>query len=133
MRDAVELEWAGIPSVPIIHEAVTGSAASMAKLSGVPAYPFVIANYPYIPTAIWRAEELDHFSSRAARRDLGRCLARQALVDRGPRGEAGREHDEEQRNARQSAPDRALHALIGVELLVGHAQPPEPAPRLAAS
>ena len=59
MRDAVELEWAGVPSVPIIHEAVTGSAESMAKLSGVPDYPFVVANYPHIPTAIWSDEEIE--------------------------------------------------------------------------
>lgn len=58
MRDAVELEWEGIPSVPIIHKAVTGSAESMAKLSGVPDYPFVIADYPYIPTAVWTDEEI---------------------------------------------------------------------------
>ncbi len=36
-----------------------GSAESMAKLSGVPDYPFVIADYPYIPTAIWSDEEID--------------------------------------------------------------------------
>ena len=66
MRDAVELEWAGIPSVPIIHEAVTGSAESMAKLSGVPDYPFVIANYPYIPTAIWSDEEIDTLAASLA-------------------------------------------------------------------
>ena len=59
MRDAIELEWEGIPSVPIIHKAVQGSAESMAKLSGEPDYPFVIADYPYIPTAIWSDEEIE--------------------------------------------------------------------------
>ncbi len=62
MRDAVELEWEGVPSVPIIHRAVQGSAESMAKLSGVPDYPFVIAEYPYIPTAIWSDEEIDQLA-----------------------------------------------------------------------
>ena len=62
MRDAVELEWEGVPSVPIIHKAVQGSAESMAKLSGVPDYPFVIADYPFIPTAIWSDEEIDRLA-----------------------------------------------------------------------
>ena len=58
MRDAIELEWAGIPSVGIIHEAVRGSAESMAKLSGVPDYPFVLAGYPYGPTGVWSDAEI---------------------------------------------------------------------------
>ena len=66
MRDAVELEWEGIPSVPIIHRAVQGSAESMAKLSGLPDYPFVIAEYPYIPTAIWSDEEIDKLAATLA-------------------------------------------------------------------
>ncbi len=66
MRDAVELEWEGIPSVPIIHRAVQGSAESMAKLSGVPDYPFVIAEYPYIPTAVWSDEEIDSLAASLA-------------------------------------------------------------------
>jgi hypothetical protein len=58
LRDAVELEWAGIPSLPIIHHSVRGSAESMAKLSGVPDYPFLIVDYPYIPTALWSDDEV---------------------------------------------------------------------------
>jgi len=58
LRDAIELEWEGIPSVGVIHEAVRGSAESMAKLSGVPDYPFVIAGYPYGPTGVWSDAEV---------------------------------------------------------------------------
>ncbi len=58
MRDAVELEWEGIPSLPIIHHSVRGSAESMAKLSGVADYPFLIVDYPYIPTAMWTDDEV---------------------------------------------------------------------------
>ncbi len=58
MRDAIELEWAGIPSVSLIHEAVRGSAEAMAKLSGVADYPFVIGGYPYAPTAVWTDAEI---------------------------------------------------------------------------
>ena len=59
MRDAVELEWEGIPSLPIIHSSVRGSAESMAKLSGIADYPFLIVDYPYIPTALWSDEEVE--------------------------------------------------------------------------
>ena len=70
MRDAIELEWAGIPSVAIIHKAVEGSAKSMAKLSGVPDYDFVLVDYPYIPTAVWSESEI---------RDLAKEVAPQVL------------------------------------------------------
>jgi hypothetical protein len=59
LRDAVELEWEGIPSLPIIHSSVRGSAESMAKLSGIADYPFLIVDYPYIPTALWSDEEVE--------------------------------------------------------------------------
>jgi len=38
----------------------------MAKLSGVPDFPFVIIDYPAIPTAIWSKDEI---------RDLAREIA----------------------------------------------------------
>ena len=57
MRDAIELEWAGIPSVAIIHEALAGSADSMKRLSGVKGYDYVQVKYPHIPTAVWTDEE----------------------------------------------------------------------------
>ncbi len=66
MRDAIELEWEGIPSVPIIHEAVSGSAESMAKLSGIPDYPFVIASYPYVPTGVWSDDEIRSLARQVA-------------------------------------------------------------------
>ena len=34
----------------------------MAKLSGAPDYPFVIADYPYIPTAIWSDGEIEELA-----------------------------------------------------------------------
>jgi hypothetical protein len=62
LRDAIELEWAGIPSLPIIHSSVRGSAESMAKLSGVADYPFLIVDYPYIPTALWNDQEVEQLA-----------------------------------------------------------------------
>ena len=54
----------------IIHKAVEGSAKSMAKLSGVPDYDFVLVDYPYIPTAVWSESEI---------RDLAKEVAPQVL------------------------------------------------------
>ena len=38
----------------------------MAKLSGVADYPFVVAEYPYIPTAIWSDAEIDELATTLA-------------------------------------------------------------------
>jgi hypothetical protein len=38
----------------------------MAKLSGIPDYPFVIAEYPHIPTAVWSDEEIDVLAAALA-------------------------------------------------------------------
>ena len=58
MRDAVELEWAGIPSVCIVHKELTGSAKAIARISGHPDYPFVTVGYPHIPLAAWSDDEI---------------------------------------------------------------------------
>jgi hypothetical protein len=66
MRDAIELEWAGIPSVAIIHTAMAGSANSMKRLSGVPGYDFVTVDYPHIPTAFWTDDEVKEIARKVA-------------------------------------------------------------------
>ena len=66
MRDAIELEWAGIPAVPIIHEAVRGSAQSMARLSGHADYDFIVVDYPWTPTAIWGDDEIEKLAKTIA-------------------------------------------------------------------
>ena len=58
MRDAVELEWAGIPADCIVHQELSDSARAIAKISGHPDYPMIIVDYPYIPTATWSADEI---------------------------------------------------------------------------
>ena len=57
VRDAIELEWENIPAVPIIHEAMAGSAAAMKRMSKAQDYQVVEVKYPARPTAIWSAEE----------------------------------------------------------------------------
>ena len=71
MRDSVELEWAGIPSVAIVHEAMAGSAAAMAEVSGMCGYGFVTVPYPHIPLAVWSDDEIE---------ELARDLAPQLLA-----------------------------------------------------
>lgn len=70
MRDAIELEWEGIPSVAIVHDAVRGSAESMARLSGNPDYEFIIVDYPWIPTALWSEAEIRDLAKEVAPRVL---------------------------------------------------------------
>jgi hypothetical protein len=58
LRDAVELEWAGIPSVCIVHRELRESAGAIARISGHPDYPMITVDYPYIPTATWSDDEI---------------------------------------------------------------------------
>ena len=66
LRDSVELEWAGIPSVAIVHEAMAGSARAMARVSGMPDYAFVTVPYPHIPLAVWTDDEIDEVARAGA-------------------------------------------------------------------
>jgi hypothetical protein len=59
LRDAIEMEWVGIPSVAIVHEALAGSADAMKKMSKMPDYPYVKIPYPTQPTGIWPESECD--------------------------------------------------------------------------
>jgi hypothetical protein len=58
LRDAIELEWAGVPAVAIIHQSQEGSARAMALVSGMPDYPFITLGYPHIPLAAWSEDEV---------------------------------------------------------------------------
>jgi hypothetical protein len=75
LRDAIELEWAGIPSAAIIHKAVEGSARAMARLSGVPDFEFVLIDYPAIPTAIWSRKEIRDLAREVAPKVRARLTA----------------------------------------------------------
>ena len=57
MRDALDLEAAGIPAVCLVHEALVPAVQALCKLVGAPDYPFVIVNYPYNPTGVWSPDE----------------------------------------------------------------------------
>jgi hypothetical protein len=53
------MEWAGIPSVAIVHEALAGSANSMRIISKMPEYPFVLVPFPLAPVGVWSNEEIE--------------------------------------------------------------------------
>jgi len=55
----VELEWAGIPSVAVVHASMEGTAKAMARVSGMPDYEFATVPYPHIPLAVWTQDEID--------------------------------------------------------------------------
>lgn len=58
MRDSVELEWAGIPAVAVVHEQMRGSAQAMTRVSGMAEYGFLTVDYPLIPLAVWNDDEI---------------------------------------------------------------------------
>lgn len=62
----MELEWAGIPSVAVVHQAMYGSARAVARISGMPDYPYLTVDYPHIPLAIWTDEEIAEVASDLA-------------------------------------------------------------------
>lgn len=68
----MELEWAGIPSVAIVHEAMEGSARAMARVSGMPDYEFLTVPYPHIPLAVWTDDEIDEIARELAPKVLAR-------------------------------------------------------------
>lgn len=75
MRDSVELEWAGIPSVAVVHQSMEGTARAMARVSGMPDYGFVTVDYPHIPLAVWTAEEIDDVARQLAPKLIARLTA----------------------------------------------------------
>jgi hypothetical protein len=59
LRDSLEMEWAGIPSVAIVHEALAGSANSMRVISKMPDYPFLEVRFPLPPVGVWTADDIE--------------------------------------------------------------------------
>lgn len=57
MRDALDLEEAGIPAVCVVHSALVPAVEALARLAGAPDYPKVVVDYPHNPTAVWTKEE----------------------------------------------------------------------------
>jgi hypothetical protein len=70
LRDAVELEWVGIPSVAVVHQSMAGTARAMARVSGMPDYRYLTVDYPHVPLAMWTSEEISDVARELAPRVL---------------------------------------------------------------
>lgn len=66
----MELEWAGIPSVAVVHHTMAGTARAMARVSGMPDYDYLTVDYPHVPLAIWTADEITEVAKELAPRIL---------------------------------------------------------------
>ena len=57
MRDAIDLEAMGIPSVCVVHSVLVPAVRALARLVGAVDYPIVLVEYPHNPTAMWDKDE----------------------------------------------------------------------------
>ena len=64
MRDALDLEAAGIPAVCIVHVALVPAVQALCRLVGAPDYPFVVVDYPYNPTGVWSEDECNAMAAQ---------------------------------------------------------------------
>jgi len=64
MRDALDLEAAGIPAVCLVHTALVPAVRALRSLMGAPDYPFVIVDYPYNPTGNWTVDECNALATQ---------------------------------------------------------------------
>jgi hypothetical protein len=64
MRDALDLEAAGIPAVCVVHEALVPAVQALCRLLGAADYPFVTVGYPLNPTAMWDADEVSALAAQ---------------------------------------------------------------------
>ena len=57
MRDALDLEAAGVPAVCLVHTALIPAVKAMARIAGAPDYAMIVVDYPHNPTAVWTKDE----------------------------------------------------------------------------
>lgn len=62
----MELEWAGIPSVAVVHQAMYGSAKAVARISSMPDYPYLTVDYPHVPLGMWTDDEITEVATDLA-------------------------------------------------------------------
>jgi hypothetical protein len=66
IRDALELEWSGIPTACIAHEALAPSIDAMRAISGAPGYPYLRVTFPTQPNAPLSPDECRHWAMTLA-------------------------------------------------------------------
>lgn len=66
MRDALDLEAAGIPAVCIVHDALVPAVRAIAQYVGAGDYPVVTVGYPHDPTGHWTKQESAELAEQVA-------------------------------------------------------------------
>jgi hypothetical protein len=74
IRDALDLEAAGIPAVCVVHDALVPAVRALAQFLGAADYPVVTIGYPHDPTGHWTKEEAIKIAELVAR-GVGQRLA----------------------------------------------------------
>jgi broad specificity phosphatase PhoE len=64
MRDAIEMEHAGIPAVAIAHEELRGAIETMRKISKAIDTPYVLVTRPLTPSGQWGVPATDELVDR---------------------------------------------------------------------
>jgi hypothetical protein len=80
------MEWAGIPAVAVVHEALAGSADAMLELSGMSGYPYVKVRFPVPPSALWSPEVCAQVADAVVPEIVGRLTAPDGGSGPGPAG-----------------------------------------------
>jgi hypothetical protein len=65
-RDAIELEWAGVPSATMIHEAVELGVRMLARLTRMEEYPYVRVGKPFTNLGEWSDGEIEQLADQIA-------------------------------------------------------------------
>ncbi|EEF25381.1 conserved hypothetical protein [Ricinus communis] len=61
-RDAIELEWAGVPSATMIHEAVNLGVRMLARLTSMEDYPYALVGAPFTNLGEWTDAEIEQLA-----------------------------------------------------------------------
>jgi hypothetical protein len=54
---------------------MAGTARAIARVSGMPDYPFLTVDYPHVPLAIWTADEIAEVARELAPQVMQRLIA----------------------------------------------------------
>ena len=52
----------------VVHDSMAGTARAIARVSGMPDYPYLTVDYPHVPLAIWTADEIAEVARELAPR-----------------------------------------------------------------
>jgi hypothetical protein len=66
VRDAMELEWEGIPSVALVHEDMLPGVQAMTRLAGMPDYRYVVVDRGRTSLCDWDDATVESVASQVA-------------------------------------------------------------------